>query len=211
MTERNNSDGVPHDSRQRASARMPRQARLAAPGTLHHVILRGPRADGGRSRGPRKLPRAPRAVPRRHGAAARGLHVRNCEGGRESGATISPLSQQRPALRLCLFPPFPPSVRRVRARLPGAHLCEPVLTAVRRSGTPGGGVGGTGCCWETGRVLRMQRIQTIQRTRYPRGGQAAASRKDIACSRPRPRKPDPHFDDVMDASSPIGLFPIRHV
>ena len=78
---------------------MPRQARLDVPGTQHHVILRGTRAVGGRSRGPRKLPRGPRAVPRRHGAAARGLHVGNCEGGRESGATISPLSQQRPALR----------------------------------------------------------------------------------------------------------------
>ena len=64
-------------------------------GTVHHVILRGPRADGGRSRGPRMLPRAPRAVPRRHGAAARALHVGDCEGGRESGATITPLNQQR--------------------------------------------------------------------------------------------------------------------
>ena len=97
LTERNSSDGVHHDSRQRASARMPRQARLDAPGTPHHVILRGTRADGGRSRGPRKLPRAPQAVPRRHGATARGLHVGNCETGRESGATISPLSQHHPA------------------------------------------------------------------------------------------------------------------
>ena len=43
-------------------------------------------ADRGRSRGPRKLPRA-----------ARGLHLGGCESGRASGATISPLSQQRPA------------------------------------------------------------------------------------------------------------------
>ena len=99
LTERNNSDGGPHDSRRRASARMPRQARLDAPGTLHRVILRGTRADGGRSRGPRKLPHAPRALPRRDGAAARSLHVGDCESGRESRATISPLSQQRPALR----------------------------------------------------------------------------------------------------------------
>ena len=34
---------------------MPRQARLDAPGTPHHVILRGTRADGGRSRGPRSF------------------------------------------------------------------------------------------------------------------------------------------------------------
>ena len=99
LTERNNSDGVPHHSRRRAGARMPRQARLDAPGILHHVILRGTRADGGRSRGPRKLPRAPRAVLRRHGAAARGLHVGDRASGRESGATICPLSQQRPALQ----------------------------------------------------------------------------------------------------------------
>ena len=41
MTERNNFDGVPHDSTRRASARMPRKAQLDAPGTPHHVILRG--------------------------------------------------------------------------------------------------------------------------------------------------------------------------
>jgi len=64
LTERNNSDGTPHDSRRRASARMPRGrcttspfgehgqtvaaredresfiARLDAPGTLHHVMVR---------------------------------------------------------------------------------------------------------------------------------------------------------------------------
>jgi|GEM_PF-987070 len=74
---------------------MPRQARLDAPGTLRHVILRGTRADRGRSRGPRKRPRAARAVPRRHGAAARGLHPGGCESGRASRAAISPLSQQR--------------------------------------------------------------------------------------------------------------------
>ena len=58
----------------------------------------GMRADRGRSAEPRKLPRAARAVPRRHGAAARGLLVGDCESGRESRAAISPLSQQRAAL-----------------------------------------------------------------------------------------------------------------
>ena len=41
LTERNTPDGVAHDSRRRAGARMPRQARLDAPGTPYHVILRG--------------------------------------------------------------------------------------------------------------------------------------------------------------------------
>ncbi|MFI5341562.1 MAG: hypothetical protein ACHQ7N_17205 [Candidatus Methylomirabilales bacterium] len=41
MTEGNNFDGLPHDSTRRASARIPRRAQLDAPGTLHHVILRG--------------------------------------------------------------------------------------------------------------------------------------------------------------------------
>jgi len=67
---------------------MPRQARLDGPGTPHHVTLRGTRADRGRWQGRRERPRA-----------ARGLHVGDCESGRESGATISPLSQQRPALQ----------------------------------------------------------------------------------------------------------------
>jgi hypothetical protein len=31
---------------------------------------------------------------------ARGLHVGDCESDRESGATIIPLRQQRPALRM---------------------------------------------------------------------------------------------------------------
>ena len=89
LTERNNSDGVPQHSRRTASARMPRQARLDGPGTPHHVTLRGTRADRGRWPGRRERPRA-----------ARGLHVGDCESGRESGATISPLSQQRPPLRI---------------------------------------------------------------------------------------------------------------
>jgi transposase len=42
-----------------------------------------------------------RAVSRRRGAAARGLHVGDRESGRESGAAICPLSQQRPALFSC--------------------------------------------------------------------------------------------------------------
>ena len=78
---------------------MPRQARLDASGTPHHVILQGTRADGGRSRGPGKLPRVPRAAPRRQGAAVRGLHVGDRASGCESGAALCPLSQQRPALQ----------------------------------------------------------------------------------------------------------------
>jgi len=42
---------------------------------------------------------ASRALPRRDGATARGLHVGDCESGRESRAAISPLNQQRPGLR----------------------------------------------------------------------------------------------------------------
>jgi hypothetical protein len=55
-----------------------------------HLLLRsGPLRD------------AARPFPRRGGAPARGLHLGGCEGGRASGATIIPLSQQRPALRGC--------------------------------------------------------------------------------------------------------------
>lgn len=54
---------------------------------------RGPAAAAGRP-----ARDAARTIPRRRGAPARGLHVRGGESGRESARTISPLSQQRPAV-----------------------------------------------------------------------------------------------------------------
>ena len=61
---------------------MPRQARLDAPGTLHHVIIRGIERGGSWPivRTAKASSRGSGAVPRRHaGAAARGLQVGDCE------------------------------------------------------------------------------------------------------------------------------------
>ena len=78
---------------------MPRQARLDAPGTAHHVILCGieweqivaGRED--RESFLRRLGLSLADTARQLG----GLQVADCESGCESGTPISPLSQRRPA------------------------------------------------------------------------------------------------------------------
>jgi hypothetical protein len=66
---------------------MPRQARLDAQGTLHHVILRG-------------LERGQRVADAEERAAAPGAHIRGCEGARASRAATSPLSQTHPGFHV---------------------------------------------------------------------------------------------------------------
>jgi hypothetical protein len=58
-----------------------------------HLLLRnGPLRD------------AARPFPRRRGATARGLHLGDCESDGEGGATVSPLSQQCPAIQSRISP-----------------------------------------------------------------------------------------------------------
>jgi hypothetical protein len=78
---------------------MPRQARLEAPGMVHHVILRGIKRGqivAGREDRKSFLGRLGLSLAdtvRQLGVSTSGI----AKSGRRSGATISPLSQRRPA------------------------------------------------------------------------------------------------------------------
>jgi len=80
---------------------MPRQARLEAPGMVHHVILRGIKRGqivAGREDRKSFLGRLGLSLAdtvRQLGVSTSGI----AKSGRRSGATISPLSQRRPVLR----------------------------------------------------------------------------------------------------------------
>jgi len=140
---------------------MPRQARLDAPGTQHHVILRGTWADGGRSRGPRKLPRAsgcPSPIRRgSSGSPRRGLQKRSRERN-DHKSTESTTSRIIPLEFRLTVPPavgnVPPEVGfprflyparpspRSPARIGERAVPRPVSTFLSVGGRPRGGSAG---------------------------------------------------------------------
>ncbi len=89
------------------------------------------RRPAGRTGGPSRD--VVRPFPRRSGGTARGLHLGDCQTRRESGATISPLNQQRAVVRTdgravlrgLVMPLL--WARRTRREPPGAPLRKPLI------------------------------------------------------------------------------------